>query len=164
LKQAEQAILQLPAGYDNDGQTVMEKVEAYVLEGEDHYEIKKTPLLVRGLAKGDIISTSQEKDDKFVVIKHSGNLAIRVFRKTGLELLENGLTPQVEMHDGSLDINTERALSYAIHVNLGFSAIETLFDNAIATYPDSVWYYGNVYDPTDGVTPLNWWDSFINQV
>ncbi len=69
MKQAEQAILQLPAGYDNEGQTVLEKVEAYVLEGEDHYEIKNTPLLVRGLAKGDIISISQEKGDKFAVVK-----------------------------------------------------------------------------------------------
>ena len=55
-------------------------------------------------------------------------------------------------------------VSYSIHVNLGFAAIESLFDSAMATYPDSVWYYGNVYDPSDGVPPLNWWDSFINQV
>ncbi len=80
------------------------------------------------------------------------------------EILENNLTPQVEMQDGSLDIKTDRALSYSIHVNLGFAAIEEIFDNAMTAYPDSVWYYGNVYDPTDGVTPLNWWDSFINQV
>ena len=164
MKQAELAILELPAGYDNDGQTVLEKVEVYVLEQADHYELKKTPLLVRGLAKGDIISISQQKADKYDVVRHSGNLAIRVFRKTDIELLENSLTPQVEMHDGTLDIKTDRALSYSLHVNLGFSAIETLFDNAMAAYPDSVWYYGNVYDPVDGVTPLNWWDSFINQV
>ncbi|MDC1436535.1 DUF4265 domain-containing protein [Gammaproteobacteria bacterium] len=164
MKQAEQALLQLPAGYDNEGQKVLEKVEVYMLEQADHYELKKTPLLVRGLAKGDIISIDQQKVDKIVVVKHSGNLAVRVFRKSDIELLESNLTPQVEMHDGALDIKTDRALSYSIHVNLGFSAIEALFDNAMTAYPDSVWYYGNVYDPTDGVTPLNWWDSFINQV
>ena len=164
MKQAEQAILQLPAGYDNDGQRVLEKVEVYVLEQADHYELKRTPLLVRGLAKGDIICVNQQKTDKFIVVKHSGNLAVRVFRKRDIELLESNLTPLVEMHDGALDIKTDRALSYTIHVNLGFSEIESLFDNAMAAYPDSVWYYGNVYDPADGVTPLNWWDSFINQV
>ncbi len=164
MKQAELAILQLPAGFDNDGQRVLEKLEVFVLEQADHYELKKTPLLVRGIAKGDIICVDQQKAGKVIVVKHSGNLAIRVFRKTDLELLESNLTPQVEMHDGTLDIKTERALSYALHVNLGFSAIEALFDNAMATYPDTVWYYGNVYDPADGVTPLNWWDSFINQI
>lgn len=164
LKQAEQAILQLPAGIDNEGQRVLEKVEVFVLEQANHYELRKTPLLVRGIAKGDIIYVDQQKADEVIVVKHSGNLAIRVFRKTDLELLESNLTPQVEMHDGTLDIKTDRALSYALHVNLGFSAIEALFDNTMATYPDSVWYYGNVYDPADGVTPLNWWDSFINQI
>jgi hypothetical protein len=24
-------------------------------------------------------------------------------------------------------------------------------------YPGCQWIYGNVYDPADGVTPLNWW-------
>jgi len=164
LKQEQQALLQLPAGLDSDGQQVLEKIEVFVMEQADHYELKQTPLLVRGLAKGDIISVNQQQADKFVVVKHSGNLAVRVFRKADIEILENSLTPQVEMHDGALDIKTDRALSYSIHVNLGFAAIEALFDSAMATYPDSVWYYGNVYDPTDGVTPLNWWDSFINQV
>ncbi len=164
LKQAEQAIIELPAGYDNDGQTVLEKLEVYVLEQANHYELKNSPLLLRGLAKGDIIRISDQIADKYDVVRHSGNLAVRVFRKKDIDLLESSLTPQVEMHDGTLDIKTDRALSYSLHVNLGFSAIEALFDNAMAAYPDSVWYYGNVYDPADGLTPLNWWDSFINQV
>ena len=113
MKQAEQALLQLPAGYDNEGQKVLEKVEVYMLEQADHYELKKTPLLVRGLAKGDIISIDQQKVDKIVVVKHSGNLAVRVFRKSDIELLESNLTPQAEMlacslgvrHDSSHDEN-----------------------------------------------------------
>ena len=164
MKQEQLALLQLPAGLDSNGQKVLEKIEVYVMDQADHYELKKTPLLVRGLAKGDIISVNQQEPDQFKVVKHSGNLAIRVFRKADIEVLENNLTPQVEMHDGTLEIKTDRALSYSIHVNLGFAAIEELFDSVMAAYPDSVWYYGNVYDPADGVTPLNWWDSFINQV
>jgi hypothetical protein len=164
LKREQQAIIQLPAGQDSNGQKVLEKLEVYVLEQADHYELKQSPLLVRGLSKGDIFHVDQQNLDRIKVVKHSGNLALRVFRKTDIEMLESDLTPKVEMHDGSLDIKTERALSYSLHVNLGFAAIEALFDNAMAAYPDSVWYYGNVYDPVDGVTPLNWWDSFINQV
>jgi len=164
LKEEHQTILQLPAGQDSEGQQVLEKLEVFVLEQADHYELKKSPLLARGLAKGDIIYVDPKQADKFVVAKRSGNLAVRVFRKTAIEALESHLTSKVEMHEGALDITTDRALSYSVHVNLGFAAVEAIFDSAVAAYPDSVWYYGNVYDPADGVTPLNWWDSFINQV
>ena len=51
MKQAEQAILQLPAGYDNDGQRVLEKVEVYVLEQADHYELKRRPCLFEAWQK-----------------------------------------------------------------------------------------------------------------
>lgn len=164
LKQSQQALLQLPAGQDSEGQQILEKIEVFVMEQPDHYELKQAPMLLRGIAKGDIILVDRQHTNKFVVVKRSGNLTIRVFRKTDMESLENTLTPQVEKHDGCLDIKTDRALSYSIHVNLGFAAIEALFDNAMSAYPDSVWYYGNVYNPIDGVTPLNWWDSFINQI
>jgi hypothetical protein len=29
-------------------------------------------------------------------------------------------------------------------------------------YPNTIWYYGNVYDPEDGETPLEWWLDFDN--
>ena len=164
LKEERQAILQLPAGQDSEGQQVLEKLEVFVLEQAGHYELKKSPLLARGIAKGDIICVDPKHANKFIVAKRSGNLAVRVFRKTAIEALESHLTPKVEVNEGALDILTDRALCYSVHVNLGFSAVEAIFDSAMASFPDSVWYYGNVYDPADGVTPLNWWDSFINQV
>jgi hypothetical protein len=34
----------------------------------------------------------------------------------------------------------------------------------LARFPDSIWYYGNVYDPEDGVTPLNWWEDIAQSV
>lgn len=71
------------------------------------------------------------------------------------------LKPKVEKLGGSLDIATERALAFSIHVNIGFSAIEALFDEVMGRYPDTVWFYGNIYDPRDGVTPLDWWGEFI---
>ena len=160
MKQEQLAQVQLLAGQDSKGQQVLEKVEVFVLEQENHYELKKAPMLVRGLAKGDIIFLDENHAGEFNVVKRSGNLAVRVFRKADIEVLESILTPQVEMHEGTLDIQTNRALSYSLHVNLGFAVVEALFDNAMAAYSDSVWYYGNVYDPADGVTPLNWWDSF----
>ena len=146
MKREQETAVQLTAGQDEQGQKVLESVPVYVLEKAGHFEIKKSPLFVRNLAKGDIIHIDRQNPDRFSLIERSGNLALRVFRKSDLDILENSLTPEVEKLDGTQDIKTERALSYSFHVNLGFAAIETLFDNAMARYPDSVWYYGNVYD------------------
>jgi hypothetical protein len=87
-----------------------------------------------------------------------------VFRKDNISLLEQNLTPEVEKQGGSLDLQTDRALVYSIHVNVGFADIERLFDGIMANYTDSVWYYGNIYDREDGTTPLHWWDAFLNEI
>ncbi len=157
-------LLQLPAGKDSEGQHVLEQLEAKVLDKEGYYEILKAPLFVRNLARGDVIATGPQAQGTYTLIQRSGNLAIRIFSKNKLDELELVLTPEVEKLDGSLDIQTPRALSYSLHVNLGFAVIEALFDNMMASFADTVWYYGNVYDPRNGLNPLNWWDSFINQV
>jgi len=156
--------LQLPAGKDGEGQQVLEQLEACTLDKEGYYEIQNSPLFVRNLAKGDVIAIGSQAQDTYTLIQRSGNLAIRVFSKNKLDELELVLTPEVEKLDGSLDLQTPRALSYSLHVNLGFAVIEALFDNVMASFTGTVWYYGNVYDPRDGLTPLNWWNSFINQV
>jgi hypothetical protein len=37
------------------------------------------------------------------------------------------------------------------------TAIEFVFIEFVAAHPGTEWMFGNVYDPRDGVTPLNWW-------
>ncbi len=41
--------------------------------------------------------------------------------------------------------------------------IEKHLDTVSAEYPDTFWYYGNVYDPDDGTTPMLWWEEFESQ-
>ena len=77
--------------------------------------------------------------------------------------MEQNLTSNLEKLGGSLDLQTERALVYSIHVSIGFQTIEKLFNDACGDNPDTVWYYGNVYDPEDGITPLEWWLDFDPQ-
>ena len=49
-------------------------------------------------------------------------------------------------------------LVFTIPVSVGFPAIERVMADVIKQYPESEWYYGNVY-AEDGITPLNWWQS-----
>jgi hypothetical protein len=44
-----------------------------------------------------------------------------------------------------------------IDVAAGFPALEARLNALVAQFPGCEWYYGNVHDPDDGVTPLNWW-------
>lgn len=156
--------LQLLAGVDAVGKSVMENVEVYALTKKNHFEMIRSPLFLRNLAAGDIFSIDGTKPGLTKVEQRSGRLCIRVFRKENIEELELRITPEVEKLDGSLDIVTEKALVYSLHVNIGFGEIESLFDGFMAQFTDSVWYYGNVYDPNDGITPLSWWDEFLNTV
>lgn len=155
--------LQLIAGVDSNGTPILERVSVLSQQREGHFKLLKSPVFLRNLAAGDIFSLSPQKPGLFQVVERSGKLCIRVFRKSGLEQIEEELTPQVEKLGGNLEVKTERTLVYTIHVNIGFGPVESLFDAVMARFPDSVWYYGNVYDPEDGVSPLNWWHEFLNQ-
>lgn len=146
------------AGTGPDGNPVFENLVVSILDpGDYQVQLLKSPLLIRNLAAGDKIRLLDPAAARYEIIQRSGNLAIRVFRRHQLEALEEYLTPEIEKLDGELDLQTERALVYSIHYSIGFSAIEELLNRASTVFPDSVWYYGNVYDPNDGTTPLQWW-------
>lgn len=158
------SMLQILAGVDANEKPVLESVEVYALEKNHQYQLIKSPLFVRNLAAGDIFYLNPAEPGKVKVIQRSGKLCVRVYRKENIAELELRLTPEIEKLEGNLDTQADRALVYSIHVNNGFGAIESLLDGMMAEFRDSVWYYGNIYDPMDGVTPLNWWDEFLNQV
>ena len=58
---------------------------------------------------------------------------------------------------GRLDGESERVLVATIPVRLGFTKIERVIEDLVDKFPGAQWFYGNVYDPVDGITPLNWW-------
>lgn len=146
------------AGIDPAGEPVFETLVVTILDASDRQvQLLKSPLLVRNIAAGDRLRLIDPTAARFELIQRSGNLAIRLFRRHQLDALEEFLTPALEKLDGVLDVVSERALVYSIHYSIGFRVIEELLNSACTTFPDTVWYYGNVYDPEDGTTPLEWW-------
>ncbi|MDR3659728.1 MAG: hypothetical protein P4L86_04845, partial [Mycobacterium sp.] len=59
--------------------------------------------------------------------------------------------------DGKLESANEWLLVYTIPVSSTFAKIEGVMAYAQQKFPGCRWFYGNVYDPKDGTTPLNWW-------
>lgn len=160
------AVSELPflAGLDSAGELVFESIEVELLDAStQELRLLKSPLLARNLAAGDRVKLISAERAEYELLQRSGNLCIRVFCAHQLEKLEEQLTPKLEKLDGILDRQTDRALVYSIHYSIGFQTIEAVLNGVCEAYPDTVWYYGNVYDPEDGTTPLQWWLEFDKQ-
>jgi hypothetical protein len=147
-------VIELFAGNDPQGHPVVERLSVRQND-DDSFQLIKSPAFIKGLAGGDVVKLLADSKE-FEIKQHSGNLCIRVYAKSHLAEISEQLTPELEKLGGELDTETERFLIYSIHVSCGFNTIEGLL-NRYVTSEGGLWIYGNVYDPADGVTPLNWW-------
>lgn len=152
-------VIELFAGMGPDGQPIVENLQVRELETGE-MQLVRSPAFVKGLASGDRVKCIPG-EQTFEIIQHSGNISVRVFSRGDIAALSEKLTPELELLGGELDLETPRMLVYSVHVSLGFSAIETILNRAVEADGNSMWMYGNVYDPNDGVTPLNWWQDLL---
>ncbi|GAB1265624.1 DUF4265 domain-containing protein [Aurantivibrio infirmus] len=153
-------VIELVAGYDPQGQAVIERLQIKITD-DDACQLVKSPAFIKGIASGDVIKLDPE-DGKFEIIQRGGNLSIRIFCRGDVLSLSEQLTPQLEKLGGDLDLETERMLVYSIHVSCGFKTIEDILNKHVGENTQSAWQYGNVYDPSDGTTPLNWWNEILS--
>lgn len=119
------------------------------------YRLIKSPGLVLGLAADDEFELAE--DGTFRVLTRGKNVCVQVFSRSTIDECQQRLMPDVTELGGRLDGKAERELVFTIPVSVGFQRIEDVLNRASADLKDYEWYYGNVYDPVDGVTPLNWW-------
>lgn len=153
--------IELYAGTNPAGQPVVEKVPMELREDGD-YQLHKSPCFIRGLARGDVVKVDKAKGS-FDIVRRSGNLCIRVIAREDIQTLANDLSPILEKLGGQLDFSNDRMLVFSIHVSCGFQAIEQALNDHVGEENESIWMYGNVYDPKDGVTPLNWWQEILKE-
>lgn len=146
--------IEMFAGY-NAGQPVAEQLLARPLDEPGQFQLVKSPAFIKGLAAGDVIAL--DEDQQFSLVRHSGNLCVRVYGD--LAGKTETLTGELEKLGAELDVQTPRLQVYSLHVSLGFQTIEALLDQYLPA--GCQWAYGNVYDPADGETPLNWWQEIL---
>ncbi len=151
--------IELFAGIGPDGKPFVERLRVRELDNGD-LQLVQSPAFIKGVASGDMIRLGPDKT-QFELVQRSGNLSIRVFSRGDTAALANQLTGELEKLGGELDTETPRMLVYSIHVSCGFQAIEAILNRIVGPDEDSAWLYGNVYDPTDGTTPLNWWQDVL---
>lgn len=152
-------VIELFAGLGANGKPIVEKLPVRELETGE-LQLVQSPAFMKGLASGDVIRCDVPNQE-YEIVQRSGNLSLRVFSRDDIQVLGDLLTPELEKLGGELDLETPRMLVYSIHVSCGFSTIEDLLNRYVGKDGRSAWMYGNVYDPIDGQTPLNWWQDIL---
>ena len=152
-------VIELFAGIGADGKPIVEQLHVRELE-DGNFQLVQSPAFAKGLASGDVVKMLPQTRE-FELVQRSGNLSLRVYSRGDIQSLSDTLTAELEKLGGELDRETPRMLVYSIHVSCGFSAIENILNEFVGADGQSAWMYGNVYDPADGVTPLNWWQDLL---
>jgi hypothetical protein len=136
-----------------------EKLPVVALSGGG-YRLLASPGFVEGLAAGDEFELDSNASGGVRVLRRGGNLCVWFY---GAEPLDerSAVTADVrrvaESLGGRLDGGYSRMLVLTIPLAAGFDAVAAELDAAVRRHAGSGWLYGNVYDSSDGVTPLNWW-------
>ena len=140
-----------------DGLPRKEPVHAREL-GENEYLLDSSPGFVIGVASGDTIKILNQ-DGKFEVLERGFNLAVQLYSTQSIRARHKELSDLLVPLKGYIDGAIEKGIVCTIPLSAGFSEIEKVFNSFVNKYPEIEWYYGNVYDPDDGITPLNWWNK-----
>jgi hypothetical protein len=144
------------AGHNKSREPVLESVPAERI-GDGRFRLLGSPGLAGGAAAGDEIELAD--DGSFRVVARGGNLSVQVFSAAFDEPSVAELAARAEELGGRLDGGHDQLRVFTVPVSAGFPAIEAAFNDFASKHPATEWYFGNVYDLADGVTPLGWWDS-----
>jgi hypothetical protein len=128
--------------------------------GPARFRLLASPGFVEGLAAGDEFVLDDDVLLGYRVLERGGNLCVWLY--FAQDVSEHGAETDdvrraVEGLGGWLDGGWSRMLVFTVPLTAGFPAVDAALDAAVARIPGASWAYGNVYDPRDGATPLNWW-------
>jgi hypothetical protein len=148
-------VICLLAGKRTDGSPVMEEVVVERVK-DGRYRLLRSPGLVLGIAAGDVFEV--KADGAFEVLSREGNLCIQIYvPREGAEEIESAARHEMESLGGRLDGRAKGLLVFTVHVSAGFGPVEEALGRLMSQFDDVEWYYGNVYELHDGVTPMSWW-------
>jgi hypothetical protein len=148
-------VVELLVGRSSSGDAVYEEVLVEKL-GANRCRLLRSPGLALGIAADDLIEIAER--GHFKVVQRGRNVCVQILSSDRIDdSVEREASTRFTRVGGRLDGRAEKVLVFTIPVDVGFRAIEEVLGAVLAKFRNLEWYYGNVYDPADGVTPLNWW-------
>lgn len=164
MNESKTTIIHLPV-FNSKGK--IEGKEALPVEQlePNRFRLLASPGLADGMAAGDEFELSVGEESGYALLQRAGNVCVRFYFSESVGLMTpdtltteaQELREAVEKIGGWLDGGLRYMLVFTLPVAIGFPTIEKLFDEAVRKNSESYWFYGNVYDPKDETTPLNWW-------
>jgi len=148
----ERTTITLLAGHKKSGDPVHEELLVDRLSAS-HVRLVATPGLLLGVAAGDVLEL--HGSGGYTIIERGGNLGVQVFGDASA--VDHALAEALDGLDYRVDGRTPKLTVLTLPVAQGFPAVEKGLNGLCHNVPGSEWYFGNVYDNDDGVTPLNWW-------
>jgi hypothetical protein len=150
----------------SDGNQVATECVPATKLSDVHFRLTRTPAMVLGVARGDVVELIDGKTGDFRVLTRSGLLSVQVFCRGTQQKLSAKLNHLAHSNQGFFESHDQReteggtvsVITVSLPASLGFERVELLLDQALADTKEAEWFYGNVYDPADGVTPLKWWE------
>jgi hypothetical protein len=146
--------IEIYAANRTDGSPVFEEIVVEKI-GDSEYLLLKSPGLVIGMAAGDTFRLLE--NSRFEIVTRGKNVCVQIFYPAEPINLEKEATSLVVSLGGRLDGRSRKQLVYTIPVSAGFKKIEQVLNLLTDKFAGIEWYYSNVYDEKDGITPLNWW-------
>lgn len=144
----------------SDGVHQGEEVLPVAEIAEGRYRLLASPGFVEGLAADDEFELDPDAPLGHRVTRRGGNLCVWFYHSEPLTE-SSAVTADVRAVAASLggrvDGGYSRMLVLTIPLAAGFDAVARALDDAVQRQAAASWLYGNVYDPADGMTPLNWW-------
>jgi hypothetical protein len=148
--------VRVTAGRRRDGSLVEEELAAESL-GEGRFKLLRSPGLTLGLAAGDVFVLDGQRSPQ--PVSRGGDLCIQIIDRVGVAWARAAVRERLLALNGRVDGETRELLVLTVPVRAGFEAVERLMNSLQGASASLTWFYGNVYDPRDGTTPLNWWTT-----
>ena len=135
--------------------------------GNNEWQLIRSPLYATEVASGDTARILDEKTGSFEIINRNGNVCIQFYLdstdaddKEATISIAKTITEKISCIGGTMDTITPGLIAFTVHLDVGFPAIEEIFQEALNCYPASEWQYTNVYDSQTGAPP-NWWSQSV---
>lgn len=126
--------------------------------GPNRFRLLRSPGLVLGVAADDVFELLPQ--GRLKVLERGSNICVQVYvPPSHIDEIEERLLSITRDVGARLDGKSSKQLVLTIRWRNNFELIEELLSRIVGEYSGVKWFYGNVYDPEDGTTPLGWWNE-----